>query len=154
MSALDRQVGGTHYTAMALQPNEFAMRNGWDSTSYATLKYLSRHGGKGGYEDLCKAHHYVEIRCELLPRTVQETGYIIQNGRLFAPLGTLAVYNSGIVTMAAYVQINQIRPEEAQALFTLERWDMDWYKTDLNLPNQLQAEISSLAHKRYGAIIQ
>lgn len=56
------QVGGRHYKDLAIQPTEFAQKNGYDFCSGSILKYLTRHRMKNGVEDLHKARHFVEIR--------------------------------------------------------------------------------------------
>jgi len=64
-SAFERQVGGTHYSDMAIQPVEFIHRNGIGFCEGAAIKYLSRWRGKGGVEDLRKAIHFIEMLIEL-----------------------------------------------------------------------------------------
>jgi hypothetical protein len=57
----DRQVGGTHYKDMAIQPGEFIRKNnlGWYEGN--AIKYICRHKAKGGVQDLDKAIHYLEL---------------------------------------------------------------------------------------------
>ena len=64
-SALQTQVGGSHYKGMPIQHAEFCQRNrlGWCES--AAIKYLCRHGRKNGVEDLKKAIHYIQILIEL-----------------------------------------------------------------------------------------
>ena len=64
-SPFERQVGGTHYSDMAIQPVEFIHRNGIGFCEGAAIKYLSRWRGKGGVEDLRKAIHFIEMLIEL-----------------------------------------------------------------------------------------
>jgi hypothetical protein len=66
------QIGGTHYTDMAIQPWE-AMRAWMSEEEFIgylkgnVIKYLARCESKGGSEDLKKAMHYldklIEMRC-------------------------------------------------------------------------------------------
>jgi hypothetical protein len=68
----DMQIGGTHYTDMAIQPWE-AMRAWMSEEEFIgylkgnVIKYLARCESKGGKEDLEKAMHYldklIEMRC-------------------------------------------------------------------------------------------
>lgn len=58
----DRQVGGTHYQNMAIEPAHFCMVNRWDCNASFALKHLSRFRLKGGVQDLQKAMHYVVMR--------------------------------------------------------------------------------------------
>lgn len=63
MSALERQVGGTHYKG-AIQPVEFILANGIPFIEGTIIKYLYRWRDKGGIEDLEKAKHYIQILIE------------------------------------------------------------------------------------------
>lgn len=65
MSALDNQVGGSHYSKMAIQPMEFSMLNGLDPCQHTIIKYVSRFRDKNGIEDLKKAIHTIELLIEL-----------------------------------------------------------------------------------------
>jgi len=57
----EKQVNGSHYKQMAIQPSEFIVRNniGWYEGN--AIKYLCRHSKKGGKVDLEKAIHYIEL---------------------------------------------------------------------------------------------
>lgn len=57
----DTQVGGTHYTDMAIQPAEYILRNGIGWAEGCAISYLSRWRAKGGVEDLRKAAHTIEL---------------------------------------------------------------------------------------------
>ena len=65
MTALDEQVGGSHYKDFVIQPVEFIHRNGIDFLSGNIIKYVCRWKAKGGIEDLKKAKHYIELLIEL-----------------------------------------------------------------------------------------
>ncbi len=64
MSALDKQVGGSHYKDMAVQPVEFIMANNLGFCEGNAIKYTCRWRTKGGIEDLKKAVHYLTILIE------------------------------------------------------------------------------------------
>jgi hypothetical protein len=64
MSATDRQVGGDHYSRMAIQPAEFIHKNGIGYLAGCSIKYLCRYQRKGGLQDLEKAAHYIEMLIE------------------------------------------------------------------------------------------
>ena len=59
------QVGGDHYTRLAVQPWD-AMRAWLSPEAYGgflrgnAIKYLARYDHKGGVEDLEKARHYLD----------------------------------------------------------------------------------------------
>lgn len=62
VKADDRQVGGTHYSAGAIQHWDFVIAQGW---GYAYLagqitKYVTRAPNKNGLEDLKKARHFLD----------------------------------------------------------------------------------------------
>jgi len=68
--AATSQVGGTHYTELAIQP--WAAMESWLSTEEfsgylrgCAIKYLARCRKKGGLEDLKKARHYLDKMIEL-----------------------------------------------------------------------------------------
>lgn len=60
-----RQVGGSHYIDMGVQPWD-AMRSWMSPEEFQgflrgnAIKYLARCGAKGGLQDLKKAQHYLE----------------------------------------------------------------------------------------------
>ena len=65
MSALKKQIEGTHYKAYKIQPIEFSMANGLDACQSNVVKYVVRHKDKGGLADLEKAIHYIELIMQL-----------------------------------------------------------------------------------------
>jgi len=64
MSALDKQVSGSHYRYMVIQPIEFILRNSLGFCEGNVIKYVCRHREKGGADDLRKAIHYIELLLE------------------------------------------------------------------------------------------
>lgn len=63
-SAFDEQVGGDHYSKLAIQPVEYSMRNRLNTLQAAVVKYVTRHADKGGKEDLEKAKHCIDMLIE------------------------------------------------------------------------------------------
>ena len=61
MSVYKKQVGGSHYLKMKIQPSEFANENNLPFAEGNAIKYICRHKYKGGKEDLKKAKHYIEM---------------------------------------------------------------------------------------------
>lgn len=55
------QVGGDHYTKLAIQPMQYSMANGLNALQHTIVKYVTRYKDKGGIEDLRKAAHCVEL---------------------------------------------------------------------------------------------
>ena len=72
MSALDTQIGGTHYKKFAIEPIEFIHRNGIGFCEGNAIKYLVRWREKGGKQDLLKARHYIDLLLELGNEQVSE----------------------------------------------------------------------------------
>lgn len=72
MSALDTQIGGTHYKNFAIEPIEFIHKNGIGFCEGNAIKYLVRWKEKGGKQDLLKARHYIDLLLELGNEQVSE----------------------------------------------------------------------------------
>lgn len=62
--ALKTQVGGSHYTDMAIQPMTYSMVNGLDACQHTIIKYVSRFRAKNGLQDLEKARHCLDLLIE------------------------------------------------------------------------------------------
>lgn len=65
MSALSTQIGGDHYSKLAIQPVEYITRNGLGFVEGSVIKYVTRHKAKGGAEDIKKAIHFLNLLLEL-----------------------------------------------------------------------------------------
>ena len=61
---LNRQVDGTHYKNMKIQPAEFINENKFLFAEGNAIKYICRHAIKGKEEDVKKAIHYLEMILE------------------------------------------------------------------------------------------
>ena len=64
MSAYKKQIGGSHYKSMVLQPSEFINKNRLQFAEGSAIKYICRHAAKGKQEDIQKAIHYLEMILE------------------------------------------------------------------------------------------
>jgi hypothetical protein len=62
--ASDIQVGGGHYKKFAIQPAEFCHVNKIPYLEATAIKYLCRWRDKGGFEDLEKAKHFIDLIME------------------------------------------------------------------------------------------
>ena len=62
--SLEEQVGGKHYSNMAIQPAEFINENKLLFAEGNAIKYICRHAIKGKEEDVKKAIHYLEMILE------------------------------------------------------------------------------------------
>ena len=60
----DKQVGGSHYQNMKIQPAEFINKNEMKFAEGNAIKYICRHINKGGLQDLEKAKHYIDMIIE------------------------------------------------------------------------------------------
>ena len=68
-----KQVGGTHYKSMVIQPSEFINKNNIPFAEGNAIKYLCRHKQKNQKEDLLKAKHYIDMAIDRdYPEEVKE----------------------------------------------------------------------------------
>jgi len=65
MSALKKQVGGSHYKSFAIQPIVFCQKNRFNACERDVIKYVCRHAEKGGVKDIDKAIHCLELLKEI-----------------------------------------------------------------------------------------
>jgi hypothetical protein len=63
-TAKDTQVGGSHYTKLAIQPYYYTLSNNLGGLEHTIIKYVTRWKDKGGLEDLKKAKHTLEFLIE------------------------------------------------------------------------------------------
>lgn len=63
-SALDVQVGGSHYKDMKIQPVQYILANELPFVEGSIIKYVSRWRNKNGVADLEKARHFLDILIE------------------------------------------------------------------------------------------
>lgn len=63
VGALLHQVGGSHYTAMAIQPIAFSMANRLNACQHTAIKYIVRRKGDTEHrlQDIDKAIHTLQI---------------------------------------------------------------------------------------------
>ena len=64
VKATDTQVGGDHYTKLAIQPMQYSMKNKLDPLQHTIIKYVTRFRDKAGIEDLEKAKHCIDMLIE------------------------------------------------------------------------------------------
>jgi len=64
MSVYNKQIGGTHYRKMKIQPSKFVIENKLFFPEGNVIKYICRHQYKGGKEDLEKAKHFIDMIIE------------------------------------------------------------------------------------------
>ena len=57
----NKQIGGTHYRQMKIQPSRFVIENELLFPEGNVIKYICRHQYKGGKEDLEKAKHFIDM---------------------------------------------------------------------------------------------
>jgi hypothetical protein len=63
-SPLSTQIGGDHYTKLAIQPMQYSMNNRLDPLQHTIIKYVTRFRDKTGIEDLEKAKHCIDMLIE------------------------------------------------------------------------------------------
>tara|TARA_R100000808_G_C2090941_1_gene111382 strand:+ start:431 stop:697 length:267 start_codon:yes stop_codon:yes gene_type:complete len=64
MDPYDKQIGGSHYKKMKIQPSRFVIENELLFPEGNVIKYICRHRYKNGKEDLEKAVHFIEMIIE------------------------------------------------------------------------------------------
>ena len=64
VKATDTQIGGNHYTKLAIQPMRYSIENGLDALQHTIIKYVTRFRDKAGIEDLEKAKHCIDMLIE------------------------------------------------------------------------------------------
>lgn len=64
MIQTNKQIGGSHYLGLAIQPVEYIQANNIPFMEGSAIKYLTRWRDKGGIEDLKKARHFIEMLIE------------------------------------------------------------------------------------------
>jgi len=64
-TALGKQVAGTHYKNLVIQPVEFITKNNLGFLEGCVIKRVCRYKNKNGIEDLQKAIHELELLIEL-----------------------------------------------------------------------------------------
>jgi hypothetical protein len=72
-NALGKQVAGSHYKDLPIQPVEFIHANAIGYFEGNVIKYVSRWRKKNGIADLEKAKHYIELLIELETRNAGKT---------------------------------------------------------------------------------
>lgn len=65
ISALDKQVSGSHYKDKGIQPIVYIHANELGFCEGNVIKYVTRHKDKNGAADIRKAIHYLELLLEL-----------------------------------------------------------------------------------------
>lgn len=69
--ASEKQVGGSHYKTMAIQPWEVIARGELDFWEGNVVKYVMRYRAKNGLEDLEKARHHIDYLIEREKRNAE-----------------------------------------------------------------------------------
>lgn len=64
-TALEKQVDGSHYTDLKLQPIELIVKANLSFIQGNIIKYITRYERKNGLIDLKKCIHYAELAIEL-----------------------------------------------------------------------------------------
>jgi len=64
MKTYKKQVGGSYYLKMKIQPSEFINKNNLPFAEGNAIKYICRHQHKGEVQDLEKAKHYIDMIIE------------------------------------------------------------------------------------------
>ena len=60
----EKQVGGSHYLDMKIEPINFIVENNLPFMEGCVIKYVCRHKQKNGIEDINKAIHFLQMMKE------------------------------------------------------------------------------------------
>ena len=60
-NAFGKQIAGSHYSKLKIQPMEYCLGNGLNYAQSNVVKYITRYKDKNGIEDLKKAIHCIEL---------------------------------------------------------------------------------------------
>lgn len=66
VAASQQQIGGNHYTKLAIQPMHYSLANKLNAAQHTIIKYVTRYPDKGGIQDLLKARHTIDLLIERL----------------------------------------------------------------------------------------
>ncbi len=72
--SLKRQVGGSHYKDLPVQPAEYVYRNGLGYHEGSIVYYATRWRMKNGIEDLEKIAHHAQILIDLAKKYPPKEG--------------------------------------------------------------------------------
>ena len=64
MNPYKKQIGGSHYKNMKIQPSEFINKNKLLFAEGNAIKYICRNAAKGEVQVLEKAKHYIDMIIE------------------------------------------------------------------------------------------
>ncbi len=64
MAVYQKQIGGSNYKDMEIQPADFINKNKLLFAEGNAIKYICRHKAKGKLQDVEKAIHYLEMIIE------------------------------------------------------------------------------------------
>jgi hypothetical protein len=56
----NKQIGGSHYSRLKIDPYEYSMKNELNPLQMNAIKYITRYLFKNGIEDLKKAKHTID----------------------------------------------------------------------------------------------
>ena len=65
LGAKSTQVGGNHYSKLAIQPVEYIHKNNLGFIEGCIIKYATRHKDKGGAQDVEKIIHFAKLLLDL-----------------------------------------------------------------------------------------
>ena len=75
-SSYDKQIGGSHYQGMSIQPSQFVIENKMLFPEGSAIKYICRHSKKDGKQDLLKAIHFIEMIIERDYKEIKKESWV------------------------------------------------------------------------------
>ena len=102
--SLDKQVDGTHYKGMKIQPAQFVNENQLLFAEGNAIKYICRHKLKGKRKDIEKAIHYLESTIAQLEKRAR--GF----RRIISSLNDLPMYGiNPVIDKILFVKIETLK---------------------------------------------
>lgn len=102
MSALDIQVGGSHYKGLVIQPIELITAMKCSFIQGCIIKYISRYKHKNGVQDIRKCIHYAQLALQLKDRKNCKDKELSYNVNRFILKNKMTILQRRIITQALY----------------------------------------------------
>lgn len=108
MSALDIQIGGTHYSKLGMQPIELITALRCSFIQGCIIKYISRYKAKNGAEDIKKCIHYAQLASDLKDKRRCNDKILSSEVNRFVIKNKLTMLQRRIIVQAIYNNYFQV----------------------------------------------
>lgn len=97
IEVLNKEVGGTHYKNMKMQPIELIVKANLNFIQGCIVKYVTRYKNKNGKEDIEKAIHNAQLAIDLHSNGPDDC---INEGYAYCKINNLSTFQSYIIISA------------------------------------------------------